>query len=143
MWSSKSASSRRQIPRELVFLLDANCEPDQVAVARKKILLYQICGNMDVSPLTKMDLVLFPRLLGLFERGDLANGRCIHGPLRQSKISAIYRIIRNIPDVCSFLSLDRKRRRKVEDDKKRSKSCEKRIQHFEMPTNHLEGIHRL
>ena len=106
MWGSDS--DKQQVPNDLVSILQANSDGDKISVAREKIIRSHFCGSFDMSPFSNMDLELLPYVLGLIGKHIFYEGR--------SKRSAIYRVVRNFPDLCSFPSSDRKRLHKAEQE---------------------------
>ena len=77
--------------------------------ARKKIFHFHLNGNFDTSPFVDMDLEVLPYALGWIGKDGYANDIS-----RKTRWSAFYRILRNAPDICSFLTFDRKMRNQLE-----------------------------
>jgi hypothetical protein len=67
-----------------------NRNPDKEAVIRQKIARYYFVGSYDVSPFVNMPISLLPKVIGLI-KGE--------NHVRQS---AIFRMLRSIPDLCNL-----------------------------------------
>ena len=94
---------------DLSFCLGANIGRDKRMTARKKIFHFHLNGNFDTSPFLDMDLEVLPYALGWIGKDGYANDIS-----RKIRWSAFYRILRNAPDICSFLTFDRKVRNQLE-----------------------------
>ena len=94
---------------DLSFCMLANTEIDKRMTARKKIFHFHLNGNFDTSPFLDMDLEVLPYALGWIGKDGYANDIS-----RKIRWSAFYRILRNAPDICSFLTFDRKVRNQLE-----------------------------
>ena len=95
--------------KDLSFCLLANTDIDKRMTARTKIFRFHLNGNFDTSPFLDMDLEVLPYALGWIGKDGYANDIS-----RKIRWSAFYRILRNAPAICSFLTFDRKMRNQLE-----------------------------
>ena len=95
------------------FCLEANREKNKANVARKKIFHFHLNGNFDLSPFLGMDLEVLPHVLGWIGRDYNSNNY----EISQSRCTAIYRILCNIPELCGFPSRERALRWQLEKEK--------------------------
>jgi len=76
--------------------LNKNANKDEVI--RKKIAMYYFVRDFDISPFAKMPLSLLPEVLSMIRKGNFE---------RESMIqSAIFRILKCIPELCNVSSRD-------------------------------------
>lgn len=70
-------------------LLEINTNTNKEEVIRTKIARYYFVGNFDLSPFVNMNVSLLPSVLAMIKGGTKV--RC----------SAIFRLVRSIPDLCN------------------------------------------
>ena len=110
MWCYSWNRNGMHLPDELLFSLQANTETDKINVARQKIFHCHLNGNFNLAPFLGMDAVLLPTVLGWIGKDYDANEE----EIRQNRGSTIYRILRNVPELCSFPSPERMMRHELE-----------------------------
>eukprot|EP00956_Cyclotella_meneghiniana_P039118 scaffold165819_cov36-Cyclotella_meneghiniana.AAC.2 len=82
--------------------LELNKDTNKDKVIRTKIARYYFCGEFDIAPFVNMNVKLLPQVMAMIE-GDAI-----------SRHDAIYRLLKSIPDLCTFSSgLSRKRKNNV------------------------------
>ena len=108
LWEYES-NAPKGLP-DLVFSLEANKEKNEWNAVRKKMFHFHMNGNFDMSPFLSMEPVLMPKVLGWIGGRDAAN------TANQCRVSAIYHILRNIPDICNFPSREKKRVQELEEE---------------------------
>ena len=99
----------KRVPRELLDILEMNRNRDKSTVAKLKVLRYHFNGIFNIAGL---DAKALPHLLAWFSRLKkeivyLHDGHQLCG-------SALYRIIRHSPELCSYPSHERLIRLKAE-----------------------------
>eukprot|EP00956_Cyclotella_meneghiniana_P024895 scaffold50774_cov22-Cyclotella_meneghiniana.AAC.1 len=82
--------------------LELNKDTNKDKVIRTKIARYYFRGEFDISPFFKMNIKLVPQVMAMIEGDGI------------SQSDAIYRLLRNIPDLCAFPSgVSRKRKNDI------------------------------
>ena len=88
---------------------------DKDKVIRKKIAKYYFIGDFDISPFAKMPVSVLPKVLSLIEEDD------------ENQQSAIFRMLKLIPELCSFLSGDVGNATGLNGSKNDHDNCNKRL----------------
>ena len=109
LWNPRNEAPD-DIPEDLLFCLQSNRSRDKKKVIRKKIFHYHLNNNEKLSSIIGTDQDILPHLLGWIGKDYKAHF------ITQSiiRMTAFYRIIRKFPDLCSFLTIDRKIRYQLE-----------------------------
>ena len=74
--------------------LEKNKNANKQEVTRKKVARYYFVGKFDISPFADMPVTLIPEVLSLIEEDNI------------NKQSAIFRMLKCIPDLCNISSRD-------------------------------------
>jgi len=91
LWSARDRDQRKYVKRkELVKdLLRINSDVNKNTAMRIKIIRYFLCGDFDVSYFRGVPSTIFPRLMSSMND-------------EESQINAIYKFVRNIPNIRQF-----------------------------------------
>ena len=105
-------SNNMNFSESLRFFIETNEISNKTLVAREKIFHCHLSGNFSMVPFTNdMNLKLLPQVLGW-----VGNANRLSKWERIASCWAFYRILRNLPDLCGFLSIDRIMRLRLEEE---------------------------
>ena len=103
-------SGDKRVPLELVKLIFMNRDMDKTIVAKMKVLRSHFSGNFDLTAIAGLDAKALPYLLAWFGR---LRRECSNFEEEQMYLSALYRITRHNPEICSHPSYNRRMRLKA------------------------------
>ena len=110
LWRLSIGTTR--LPDDVLSSLKANGETNKTNTIRKKIVCIYLRGNFDVSSFREMNIGTLLLVLGQIGKEYLSHQTGV----RRRRSSALYRILRNIPELCSFPSTERKLRPKLKEE---------------------------